>query len=574
MKNGVAIKYGDVALGAKENFKPSMGAIEPFSDISILQKNNISFKNYGNPIEKYSVLLDGSVLPFPSEIENEVFGIWSEEISGEDGFFKTPLVLSLKSTDFFTSSGIILVFDEPKNIHPVDVLVTWWRGNEKIAEEQFAPNSANYFFNKKVEYYDGLTFRFSKLNMPKNRLKIHSIEYGLGVLFYGDELKNVNLSQSIDPISTEIQINTCGFNLNSKRNIEYSFQNQQPVSIYFNENLLATTFVKSAKRIGKNVWNIQTEDYIGLMETISYQGGIYNNVNADELIADIFGVANIPFSLDERFIGMKLSGYIPYTTCRNALMQVCFAINAVIDTSNSDKVKIFGISNEISQQIEPQRVLQGQSSDEKSVVTAVELTAHFYKELEETKEVYNSEKSGIGENIFIKFNEPLYELSITNGKIISHGTNYAIINANENCVLSGKKYDHTTFTKTKRNPIVSQKDIENIVTISSATLVTKNNVDNLLDVCYNYIVNSQNLKSKIVEGKHIIYGEIIKYGEKKYGQFKYGEKNKNIVIYDKPIHLSDLITIPFEFSSSKTARVVKQTYNLNGGIIAKNVELR
>lgn len=574
MKNGVAIKYGDIALGAKENFEPSMGAIEPFSDISILQKNNISFKNYGNPIERYSVLLDGSVLPFPSEIENEVFGIWSEEISGEDGFFKTPLVLSLKSTDFFTSSGITLVFDEPQNIYPVDVLATWWRGDEKIAEERFEPNSASYFFNKKVEYYDGLTFEFFRLNMPKNRLKIYHIEYGLGVVFYGDELKNVSLSQSIDPISTEIQINTCEFNLNSKRNVEYSFQNQQPISIFFNQNLLATTFVKSAKRTAKKVWNIQAEDYIGLMENVSYQGGIYNEVNADELISDIFGVANIPFSLDERFIGMKLSGYIPYTTCRNALMQVCFAINAVIDTSNSDKVKIFGISNEISQQIEPQRVLQGQSSDEKSVVTAVELTAHFYKELEETKEVYNSEKSGIGENIFIKFNEPLYELSITNGEIISHGTNYAIINANENCVLSGKKYDHTTFTKTKRNPIVSQKDIENIVTISSATLVTKNNVDNLLDVCYNYIVNSQNLKSKIVEGKHIIYGEIIKYGEKKYGQFKYGEKNKNIVIYDKPIHLSDLITIPFEFSSSKTARVVKQTYNLNGGIIAKNVELR
>lgn len=575
MKNGVAIKYGDIALGAKENFEPSMGAIEPFSDISILQKNNISFKNYGNPIEKYSVLLDGSVLPFPSNTMGQRFGVWSDVISGEDGYFENPLVLSFQATELFTSSGITLTFDEEEEIYPIDVNVSWWRGDEKIAEGKFEPNSASYFFNKKVEYYDGLKFEFLRLNMPKNRLKIHSIEFGIGVIFYGDELKGVNVSQTIDPISTKIEINTCGFTLNSKRdNVEYSFQSQQPVSIYFNQTLLATNFVKSAKRTSKKVWNIQTEDYIGLMETISYQGGIYNNVNADELIADIFGVANIPFSLDERFIGMKLSGYIPYTTCRNALMQVCFAINAVIDTSNSDKVKIFGISNEISQQIEPQRVLQGQSSDEKSVVTAVELTAHFYKELEETKEVYNSEKSGIGENIFIKFNEPLYELSITNGKIISHGTNYAIINANENCVLSGKKYDHTTFTKTKRNPIVSQKDIENIVTISSATLVTKNNVDNLLDVCYNYIVNSQNLKSKIVEGKHIIYGEIIKYGEKKYGQFKYGEKNKNIVIYDKPIHLSDLITIPFEFSSSKTARVVKQTYNLNGGIIAKNVELR
>lgn len=576
MKNGVAIKYGDVALGAKENFIPTMGGIESFSDVSILSQNNISFKNFGNPIESYSVALDGSVLPFPSNTSEQRFGVWSDVISGENGYFESPLVLSFQATELFTSSGITLTFDEEEEIYPIDVNVSWWRGEEKIAEEKFEPNSASYFFNKKVEYYDGLKFEFLRLNMPKNRLKIHSIEFGIGVIFYGDELKGVNVSQTIDPISTKIEINTCEFALNSKRDVEYSFKNRQPVSIYFNQNLLATNFVKSAKRTSKKVWNIQTEDYIGLMESISYQGGIYADEDADQIIADIFAVAKIPYSLDDEFVGVKVSGYIPYTNCRNALMQVCFAIGAVVDTSADDKVRIFKLSNEISQQIEPRRVLQGQSSGEKSVVTAVELTAHFYKESQEIKTAYESSKSGIGDNIFVKFGEPLHDLQIVNGEIVSCGTNFAVITAFENCVLSGAKYEHTMLTKIKNNPLISKTDIDNVVSISSATLVSQNNVDNLLNICYNYIVNSQDLRAKIVDGKRTIYGKPLKYGEGLiYGSgLKYGGNVKNTVIYDTPARLGDLVTVPFEFSQDKTARITKQSFALVGGILAKDTELK
>lgn len=576
MKNGVAIKYGDVALGAKENFTPSIDGIEPFSDISILNKNNISFKNFGNPIERYSVVLDGSALPFPSNIGGENFGIWSDQLSQEDGTFQDEIILNLKATELFTSSGITISFDEQENIYPIDVRISWFRGEEKIAEENFEPNSSNYFFNKKVEYYDGLKIEFFRLNMPKNRLKIHSVEYGVGVIFYGDELKGVNVSQTLDPISAKIEINTCGFTLNSKRNVEYSFQSQQPISIYFNNKLISTSFVKTAKRTSKKSWNIQTEDYIGLMETISFHGGIYVDANAEDVIADIFSAAKIPYHLDEKFLGIKVNGYIPYTTCRNALMQVCFAIGAVVDTSADDKVNVFCLSKDVSQELEKRRVLRGQTSGEKSVVTSVQIVAHFYKESQETKDVYDSSKSGVGEGIFVKFSEPLHDLSIVNGEIISSGSNFAVINANENCVLSGKIYEHTTLTKEKKNPLVSKTDIDNVVSISNATLVSQNNVDNLLDLCYDYIVNSTEIRSKIVDGKHTKVKPIPKYGEGIiYGSGeKYGNENAVTVESDKPTMLGDLIVVPLEFSTPKIARITRQSFSLVGGIIVKDTELR
>lgn len=574
MKNGVAIKYGDIALGAKENFAPSMVGIEPFSDVATLQKNNLSFKNFGNPIEKYSVLLDGSALPFPSDTSGENFGIWSEQISGDDGSFESPLTLSFQATELFTSSGITLTFDEEEGIYPIDVVVSWWRGEEKIAEESFEPDSAKYFFNKKVEYYDGLEFRFSRLNLPYNRLKIHSIDYGIGVVFYGDELRGVQISNKIDPISTKIEINTCGFTIDSKKNVEYSFQTQQPISVYFNGNLQSKMFVKQAKRTSKKNWNVQTEDYIGLMDSIPYSGGVFFDANAEDVIDDIFLVAKVPYSLDDSFVGKKISGYIPYSNCRNALMQVCFSIGAVVKTSESEVVEIISLDNVVSQTIEKKRIAIGQSYNEKSVVTALELTAHFYKESQETQELYDASKSGIGERIFVKFNEPFYDLSISLGEIIESGANYAVINAESGCVLVGKKYQHTTVTKKKTNPIVSSSDIENVVSISSATLVSGNNVDTLLDSCYNYVVNSKDIKTKIIDGKHTNGIGIVKYGNNKYGSIKYGEEKNGVVTHDNPTMVGDLVTIPVEFYGLVSARIVSQKFSLVGGIIVKDSELR
>lgn len=579
MKNGVAISYGDIALGAKESFVPSMEKIESFSDVSVLQKNNISFENYGNPIEKYSVLLDGSVVPFPSETEGKIFGIWSSSLSDDNGYFENPLILSLKSKEMYTSSGITLTFDEKNGIFPSEVVISWYRDDQKIDEQNFRPNSAKYFFNKKVEYYNGVHIEFLRLNMPKNRLKIHSIDYGIGVIFYGDELRNVRVSQSVDPISSQIEINTCDFEIVSKRNVEYSFQTQQPISVYFNGKLQSTCFVEAAKRKSYKVWSVRAEDYIGLMGSIPYFGGMYFDENADEIIRDIFSVAKVPYELESQFEGVKVSGHIPYTNCREALMQVCFAIGAVVDTVGLDLVMVRSLSQELSQEISANRVMVGQSIQENNVVTAVEMTAHAYKASDEALTAYDSSESGVGEEIFVLFDEPLHSLSISNGQILSSGSNHATITANEGCVLIGKKYEHTKITKSKRNPLVSPTDIENVVSVQNATLVSVLNVDKLLLSCYNYIVNSKSFRTKIIDGKHIIEGRPVKYGEKKYGEFKYGEfkygdKTESVTVYDKPTRVGDIVIVPIDFYPSVQARITKQTFSLAGGITVKDTELR
>ena len=553
---GVSIQYGDVAPEAKENFVPTASESE-FDTLTQLQRYNLNFPNYANPCELYQTVLDGTARAFPSIPEQANLGLWSEQISNDDGTFTQPIVLELESAGQYSSRGLTLTFDTYNDIFATKLSIKWLRitdeGITLLDNKIFTPDNAFYFCQNPVDNYNKIVITFISLNMPQNRLKLRAIDYGYGVVFYGDELRNVKLIQEIDPISSQISINTADFTLDSRADTNYSFQTKQSLNVYFNGELKATTFVKKSTRKSKRLWNIQSEDYIGLMDGIPYYGGIYSNRNAVELLTDIFAVAKVPYSIDDVFADAKVTGYIPYTTCRDALMQVAFAIQAVVDTSDSDVVKVFSLKEDVEQTIPLNRIMQGQNFSDEETVTGVEVTAHSYKPITETLEVYNSNESGTGENVFVKFSEPLHDLSITNGTIVLGETNYAVINANDNSVLIGQKYEHTTQTRRKNNPFVLANEIEKIIAVNNATLVSQYNVDNLLEKCYNWLIRTNSTNLKIVEGKHIQYGE-----------------TSNIITYDKRVNVGDYIYAETEYLGTVEGRITKQTFNLNGGIIIKD----
>lgn len=546
----VVVKYKDIAIDAKENFDPSVSDQSAYSNILLLKQENVDYKDLSNPCEFYNFALDGNETPLEEDFEQENFGLWSEQFSNENGEFTTPISLVLTSSELFSSVGLSLTFDTDNNYFPTLINIKWYRDNELLEDVDFEPSNAIYFCDKRVDYYNKVEITFYRYCIPFNRLKLRAIDYGLNVEFSGGQLLNAKMIQEVDPMSTQISINTFDFTLNKREDVEYSFQRKQPMSVYFNGNLLATHFVRTAKRKSKYGYNIETEDYIGLLDSIYFYGGIYANKNALEIIEDIFITAKIPYEIQGYFDVITVSGYIPYSTCRNALMQVAFAIGAVVDTSNSNKVIIKRLSEEVSQTIPLLRIMQGQNFERGTNVSAVEVSAHNYRSITDTLEVYRAEDSGTGENIFVSFNEPLHDLSITNGEIIESGTNYAIITANVGCVLAGQKYEHTSTVKSVKNPLLLRTDIENIIAIEKATLVSKDNIDFVLQRCYNYYVKTQTMNAKIIESRRLT-------GE--------GE-----IVYDQRTTVGDIAEFETEYLGVLRGQITKQTFNLIGGSIVKN----
>ena len=568
--SGVKISYGDIAVGARDSFVPSATKEEYFSKISDISKSNLVYKNFGNPIDLYSVLLDGSAEIMPNRFVNENIGYWSSVLSGYDGAFEEPIIMTIKAEKQFTSSGFTLTFDKYFGIYPTRVGIEWYRLGELISQGEFYPNSPEYFFSKKVENYDEVVFKFYSINMPKNRLKIRGIEYGVGTEFSGSEIMNTSAIFSLNPLSAEIPINTFDFVLNNRRGVEYSFQEGQTIRTYFDDNLVCTTFMKSAKKKSRNVWDIKTEDYFGTMDSAPFFGGVYENKSVSDLIFEIFSSANVPYVVEADIDGFSVSGYIPYTNCRNALQQVLFAIGLYSVTYGSEIVKIVKTTDDAVKSVGLNRIMQGQTVDDEARPSAISVSYHSYKKSNQELSV---EVGDVGENILVVFGEPLYDLYITNGEIVSSGSNHAIINAEENCIIVGKKYDHSSFKKTKYYSSNGSAGKENVVSVENATLVTKSNIDNVAEMCYNYFGKARSVSSDIIEGKHVKYGSFVKYGERLYGSFVYG-RSKDEISYDEKTKIGDIIDIETASYGTIRSQITKQSFNLNGGIIVKKTVSR
>lgn len=588
MSRGVSITYGDVAPEAKENFEPSSDA-NLYDTLDNLKRYNMPLFNYVNPCEQYQTVLDGSGVAIPSEPATANIGFWSRQITNSSGYFNAhrPISLTLESQGQYSSQGFTFMFDKFNNIFPTKLSIQWYRitdeGIEDLTGEViYRPTSPFYFCEKHVENFNKVVIRFYSLNMPRATLKCEVIDYGYGTVFYGAELRNIKIFQIFDPISSELKISTSDFTLDSNSDMEYSFQAKQPLTVAYDDDIVATVFVKSSKRKSKKIWEVNAEDYIGIMDKVYFVGGMYDGVSAASILVDIFNTAKVPYYIAEKFNNILLTGHIPYTTCRNATMQVCIACMAVVNTANSDVVNVISLSDEITQTIPLERIRTGENFESSDTVTRVDLTVHTYKASTEIMDAYTAEESGTGDNILVKFSEPLHDLELINGSFVTDdegnekkGVNYAYINANAGCVLRGAKYEHTQQILSKSNPVILASEKENVLSITSATLISSSNASDVLEHCYDWLSKTDSVNLKIIDGKDEKKEVVVpRYGEAIYGTSVYGTIVKETITKQKPVKLGEKIIVKTEYMGDITGVPISQSYNLNGNIVVKDTVLK
>lgn len=546
----IKIIYGNFEEGIEENLSFSNDT-QNWASISKPQnvlKNNVIYKNFGNPCEDYSVLLDGKSLPLPDD-DSENMGLWSNVPSNSLKSFGNdedilPFI-DIISDEVLSTNAIGFEFDKYNNVYATHVTVDFLKYNSTfskydiVSSDDVYPDNPLYFYKKLIIGYDRIKIRFFKLNTPNVRLKLRSIKFGFQSEILGNRIKNIKISQKINPISTNIPISSSDISLSSVLEIQENFSVREIMKIYNNDTLIGKFFISEANKINKSQWNIRVVDYISLLDTNDFVGGIYENKNAGELLTEIFESANVPFSISESLSEKTVSGYIPYTSCRNALQQVLIAIGAFATTAYSQNVDIIEIDETISAEIPLSQIMTGQSVDTETELTELEIYMHKYEETLDETSLFKSDT--VTNFVKIIFSEPIHSLSITNGEILESGTNYAIINCQNECELVGKKYKHTQTAKSikKDGYIISP----NKKTISEATLISIDNIDNVLNLCYNYLRRNNSAKSKIVE--------------------------KNTIL-----NLGKNYSVDTEMIGTITGTLIEQSFNLNSGKIYKDTIIK
>lgn len=547
---GLKIVYDDVAPYAKENSNPQVidPGLRPHTglhpskslhprattvrqDYPDLKRDDLTYPGYAFCYPGFA-LLDGNFINFPDEPGD--YGFVSDETSNDSGNFKYTVsqeglkphiglrpqmwlypsntynkytdapVLTITFNQKFTSVGILLTFNTMSGDYASHINVQWFADGELLSSMDFNPDGPLYFCSNYVTYYDKIIITFLSTSKPNRPVFLTRIDYGIYREFLSDEIRNISCLQEINAISENISINTMNFTAGTKSSVAFDLQKKQKLSVYFNGGLIGCFYLKNGSRKSKTDYYMDSHDALGVLDGNEYHGGIYTGQLVPDVIAEIFSGEDFNYLLSDDFDSVPLYGYIPYTTKRNALVQIAFAIGAVVDTSNYDGVVIYPKQTVKSGEFTSADIFGGLTLEHSDVVTGVRLTVHDYQPSNESAEIYSGVLNGTAE---IVFQEPYHDLTITGGTIGTHGNNYAYITGTGGTVtLTGKKYSHYMTTISKDNPNIIYN--KNIKEVQEATLVYKDNASTVLDRVYEYYQRAENVNCDVILGDKVI-GQVV-----------------------------------------------------------------
>lgn len=547
---GVKIVYDDVAPYAKENSHPQITklGLRPKKklyphkglypsktiigkELPDLRRDDLTYPGYALCYPRFS-LLNGQYINFPDNPQD--YGFVSEEWTDENGDFaytyirqslnphaglypriflfphkKTEIYMGHPSITVtfnskFTSVGILLTFNMLSGDYCTDLNIQWYADGELLSSMDFQPDYVRYFCNNYVHLYDKIVITFKKTSKPYRPVFLTRIDYGIYRDFLDDELLQTDCLQEINAISETISINTLSFTVRTRSNIPFDLQKKQRLGLYFNGDLIGNFYLKNGSRKNKSDFYMDSHDAIGVLDGNEYSGGIYTGQLVPDVIREIFESEDFDYRVDEAYQTTQLHGYIPYTTKRNALQQIAFAIGAIVDTSNTESVAIYPQQAEVTGRFDESNTFEGMTLEHTDIVTGIRLTVHSYQESQEENELYNDVLTGMAE---IVFSEPYHGLTVDGGTIISHGHNYAVVSGSGGVVvLSGKKYNHLTNQIMKENPdIVYNKNIKEV---TDATLIHSRNALQALNRIYAYYQRAESVVGDVLLQEKVI-GQVV-----------------------------------------------------------------
>lgn len=549
--SNVKVVYGDYAVDAKEvYFTPTFEGTHTLTfdaDINQLRRNVDTNNAIAHLCHGY--FMDGTGEYVAEDYETTDYGLWFESL---------PVTIAWTSEAAITSSGFTFTFDVGRNVYPDGVNIKWYQGETLLDEKDFAPDNAYYFCQNKIENFTKAVITLSATRttylLP---YKLFAIDFGQGHTFQGDELKSVTFTQQVDNIAQELPINTLDFTIRS--NGVFAFAEKQATKLYINNALIQNTYISSFTQKNRKEWEIKTQDYVSVLEDTQFKGGRYTDKKASELIAEILAVANVPYEITGIEDTETVTGWIPWCSCRQALQLVLFAVGANADTSFTNILKIYKFTDTVKTDIPLNRIRQGQKFKTSAVVTKVSLAAHEYiqnPEQEKQKALYTVKNAVKDQTHLVKFNNPI--ISATTGIGVRFwneetqaydSTTWAEPNyvkfqttATGERKVNGFELSDEMEIRSKENPLKLANSTENEILIDDESLISENNIDNVLDLCYNHYMKNETCTMKIEDSSNT---------------FKVG----------------DVITYATEFSGIKTGRVLKIKSKYMGGLILKECEV-
>jgi len=500
------ITYLDVSPYAAQSAAARINSsqVQDFSDPQKLFEEDRIFRKLQSCEHNYTAL-DGS---YGALRNGENTALWSRMQSAAGTRLLSPdVTLEITFGGLQNSPGLAFKFDTQNNTWCDMLRARWHRGNTLLSDQMFYPGSPEYTCRNRVELYDRITVDFMRMNLPGRFLRVEHILFGIVRVFGDGELESLTINEGYDPTGRTLFINSAGFTVNTKDPLAYIFMKRQPLHIKYNGELMGTYYIDKSRKYADRRYSIEAVDKIGVLDASDdFMGGIYTNIPAKTLLNNIMG-GIFDLEIDASLENIPINGWLPVMKRREALAQVAVAVGAMIDTSRSGAVMIRPVpdssdNNNAERVIDKDRVYQSGYIDVEFPCTGIELIEHSFTAGTEIKELYKDILTG---EKTVMFSEPVSDLTITNGTIISSGANFAVIRGTgAACTLRGRPYIDVQSSVVIKSGEFIEGTQEKIEKIADCWLVNKNNSQKTAQRLFEYYQ-----RKSVFDGDFLMDGEKI-----------------------------------------------------------------
>ena len=365
--------YGDIALGAAEDAETSVTDAETFSNPAALPIGTNTGAVATLEMNCWGLSHDYKLK------DKQPFALWTESISNDVGEFDIPPRIELDFTEQYTATGITFKFSPGSNEYCREIQIEWYQNGALKDSGTYYPNAGEYAVENTVEAFDRIVITLLKTSLPHRRAKIEYIIIGIIREFTGKELTAGSFIHEINLVSAELPYNVMDASFHSRESVDFIFQKKQPVEAYDNDRMIGTYYIETGEQTGARDYNISCQDALGVLDLDTYSGGLWlEDTPFPAIVSDIVnGAFVVDISAD--LTNVKLRGYIPECTRREALQYALFAALACADTAGTAKIKIFPAPIGTGKEIPARETYIGGSITMDDTVTAVELTGYEIK---------------------------------------------------------------------------------------------------------------------------------------------------------------------------------------------------
>lgn len=300
----------------------------------------------------------------------------------------------------------------------------------------------------------------------------------------------------------------------------------QQVDIYEDSTLLTRFYLTDItggqkQQDGSYIFNLVGTDFVGLFAGVQHLGGIYSNVAAGTVIAEILGaskisedadnvtyeVSGIQFTVDAEQAYERIDNWLPVTSdARENLRSILQVINAVPQQA-ADGTPHFGpLDPGAGLTVGPYETYAGDTYEQSDPVTGVQVVEYaFYQGADTPEELIYDATDISANNSLITFDTPYFDLRGDNLTKNEEGANYAIVTGAGK--LYGKPY---TIAKRVITAATGKTGADNIKTIDNP-LCSSLYSSTLLQRMVNYFGDAKLVRNAVVMPSFYDSGKLMSY---------------------------------------------------------------